>query len=352
MRDILKRQYTAGIPKTRYTSPAEVIEKPALASSDPYAGMDATAVDRIKQLLSNTYTEAQLKAAAEKAAVERAAAERAATEKAAAERAAAEKAAAEKAAAEKAAVEKAAAEKAAVERAAVERAAAEKPGVQVTYDPPPVQTAVDKPSDPVDTSLKLVAAGLAFLILLVVWASVSNSSRYVLIENQGTLEIWKGRFAPKGKEMVIALPGITAPQPPKAVYRSSEVYPLVFGFYIEKADALLDVPGIPDFEAIQTTLKNAQAYVSTKALQSIVDERLNTIDRLILTYRAEVAAGRGAIDDLTSAIGFLKAAAKLTSDPTQATVIAQKIADHEARVIELEEMAAAEQATSAEADHE
>jgi len=317
MRDILKRQYSAEIPKTRYTSPAKVIEKPALASSDPYAGMDATAVDRIKQLLSNTYTEAQLKAAAERAAAERAAAEQAAAE-----------------------------------RAAAERAAAEKPGVQVTYDPPPVQTAVDKPSDPVDTSLKLVAAGLAFLILLVVWASVSNSSRYVLIENQGTLEIWKGRFAPKGKEMVIALPGITAPQPPKAVYRSSEVYPLVFGFYIEKADALLDVPGIPDFEAIQTTLKNAEAYVSTKALQSIVDERLNTIDRLILTYRAEVAAGRGAIDDLTSAIGFLKAAAKLTSNPTQATVIAQKIADHEARVIELEEMAAAEQATSARADHE
>jgi hypothetical protein len=77
MRDILKRQYTAEIPKTRYTSPAGVIEKPALASSDPYAGMDATAVDRIKQLLSNTYSEAELKAAAEKAAAEKAAAEKA-----------------------------------------------------------------------------------------------------------------------------------------------------------------------------------------------------------------------------------------------------------------------------------
>ena len=287
------------------------------------------------------------KAAAEKAAAEKAAAEKAAAEKAAAEKAAAEKAAAEKAAAEKAAAEKAAAEKAAAEKAeAIKKAAAQKPDVKVSYEPAPAQAPPTKPSDPVDNTIKLVAAGLAFLILLVIGASASNSSKYYLTDNQGTLEIWQGKFAPLGQKKLMALPGIPVPETIKAVYRSAEVYPLAFQFYINEADSLLNVSGIPDFEAIKETLKTALEYGSTRELKQAAYVRLDNIDRLILTYKADVAARRGTIDDLKSAIGFLQELSNLTPDEAQKESIAQTIADHEVLIQQLEEKAAAEKAAA------
>jgi hypothetical protein len=341
-----------------------MIAKPSFAAPERLAGLKAEDAKRVKGLLANVYSEKDLKAAAEKAAAEKAAAEKAAAEKAAAEKAAAEKAAAEKAAAEKAAAEKAAAEKAAAEKAAAEKAAAEKAeaiknaaaqksDVSVSYEPPPAKpaAAAQKPSDPVDNTIKLVAAGLVFLILLVIGASASNSFKYYLAENQGALEIWKGKFAPLGKKMVIALPGVPAPEGPKDEYSSDEVYPLVFQHFIDKADALLDVPGIPDFEGIKATLKTALGYGSTTDLRAVAYARLDNIDRMILLYKADVAASKGTIDGLRSAIGFLKDADKLTTDEALAGVIDQKIASHEAAITVLEEQAEAELA-AAEAEAE
>ena len=200
-----------------------------------------------------------------------------------------------------------------------------------------------------DNSIKLLAAGLAFLILLVVGASASNSFNYYLTENQGALEVWKGKFAPLGKKMLIALPGVPAPEDSKDTYRSKDVYPLVFAYYIDKADALLDVPGIPDFEGIKTTLKTALEYGSSSALRDTAYARLDNIDRLILTYKADVAASRGTIEDLTSAIGFLKDADKLTTDKAQEEINAQKIAAHLATITMLEEQAAAAEAEAEQA---
>ena len=70
---------------------------------------------------------------------------------------------------EKATAEKAAAEKAAAEKAAeIKKAAAQKSEVSVSYESAPAASTPKKPSDPVDNTIKLMAAGLAFLILLVV----------------------------------------------------------------------------------------------------------------------------------------------------------------------------------------
>ena len=293
------------------------------------------------------------KAAAEKAAAEKAAAEKAAAEKAAAEKAAAEKAAAEKAAAEKAAAEKAAAEKAAAEKAeAIRKAAAQKSDVKVSYQPAPAQAPPTKPSDPVENTIKIIAAGLAFLILLIVGASASNSSKYYLTDNQGTLEVWKGKFAPLGTKKLVALPGIPAPETIKDVYGSGDVYPLIFKFYVNEADARLKGADTPDFEAIKETLKTALEYGSTKELRAVAFARLDNIDRLILTYKADVAASRGTIDDLTAAIGYLEEISNLTADEAQKESIAQTIASHEALIQALEEQAAAEKAAAEKAAEE
>jgi hypothetical protein len=365
VKDLLRKKFDIVTPKILYGVPKKMAAKSTFTAPEFLSGFEAEDAKRVKGLLANSYTEKDLKeatkkattekAAAEKAAAEKAVAEKAAAEKAAAEKAAAEKAAAEKAAAEKAAAEKAAAEKAAAEKAAAEKAeaikktAAQKSDVSVSYEPPPAQAAVKKPSDPVDNTMKIFAAGLAFLILLVIGGSASNSFKYYLTKNQGALEVWKGKFSPIGKKLVITLPGVPAPKDTKATYRSADVYPIMFQYYIDKADALLDVPGIPDFEGIKTTLKTALEYGSTNALRALAYQRLDNIDRLILTYKADVAASRGTIDDLKAAIEFLNAADKLTTDKAQKELIARTIAAHEAAIDVLEEQAAAEQ-TAAETE--
>ncbi len=405
--ELLKKQFDVVVPKQLYSVPADKTETPTFSAPELLTGYGAEDAKRIKGLMTNTYNEKELKAAAEKAAAEKAAAEKAAAEKAAAEKAAAEKAAAEKAAAEKAAAEKAAAEKAAAEKAAAEKAAAEKAAaekaaaekaaaekaaaekaaaekaaaekaaaekaaaekaaaekaaaekaeairkaaeqksdVKVSYQSAPAETSPKEPADPVDKTIKILAAALAFLVLLVVGASMSNSSKYYLTDNKGALEVWQGKFAPLGKKQVISLAGVPVPEKMKAVYRSGDVFPLIFQYYIDQADGMLKVDGTPDFDTIKKTLKTSLEYGSTSDLRDLAYARLDNIDRLVLTYKAQVAASRGTIEDLTAAIGFLEEISNLTDDDSQKEIIAQKIADHKVLIQELEEKAAAEKAAA------
>ncbi|BBO81478.1 hypothetical protein DSCO28_20440 [Desulfosarcina ovata subsp. sediminis] len=394
--ELIKKQFDVVAPEVLYCVPEAMVEPSVFAAPELLAGMNAEDAKRIKGLLANTYNEADLKAAAEKAAAEKAAAEKAAAEKAAAEKAAAEKAAAEKAAAEKAAAEKAAAEKAAAEKAAAEKAAAEKAAaekaaaekaaaekaaaekaaaekaaaekaaaekaaaekaaaiklaaaqkseVEVSYDTESAQPKKKdkKPSDPVDITIMLIAAGLAFLIFLIVGASISNSTKYYLKEKYGALEIWKGNFAPLGEKRIAVLPGVAAPEAANVIYRAKDVYPLAYGYFIDKADALLDVSGIPDVDGIKTALKKALEFAETSDMRNAAFDRLDTIDRITLSYRADIAASRGTVEGLAAAVELLNDAANLTTDKMQKEMIAQRIATHEAALISLEEQAAAEQ---------
>ena len=80
----------------------------------------------------------------------------------------------------------------------------------------------------------------------------------------GAVEIWKGKFAPMSQELFIILPGAEAPQSIKDVYLKKEAFPLIFNYYVNKADALLDLPGMPDFDGIKFYLNKAVAFGTTE----------------------------------------------------------------------------------------
>jgi len=266
------------------------------------------------------------KAAAEKAAAEKAAAEKAAAEKAAAEKTAAEKAAAEKAAAEKAAAEKATAEKAAVKKFTAEKTAAEKvaePEVSIASGPPAdVDTTVD---DPMEKAMKYAAAVFVLLIALIIAASAMNSNKYYIKPSDGTVEIWQGRFSPMGEELLIILSGVQPPETIQDVYSQADVYPLISNYYVEKADTLLQVPGMPDFEGIRAYLNTAMSYATTAEVSQIAQARLNDIDLMILMYKADVAESKGSVADLEEAKGYLAEAAELDIDDLEFELIEQKV---------------------------
>ncbi|MGD9234474.1 MAG: hypothetical protein PVH67_11515, partial [Desulfobacterales bacterium] len=302
VKDLLQKKFPVWKPEKLYSvAPDKGDAKDFTAP--PFVSGSEEEQKRVKELLMKKFDMAEIKAAGEKAAAERAEAEKTAAEKAAAEKAAAEKATAEKAAAEKAAAEKAAAE----------------PEVSVSYEPPDSDDTI--PADPMEKAIKYGVAAFVLLIALIVGSSMINQGKYYIQSTDGALNIFQGRFAPMGEELLISLPGVQAPEKAKDIYSKTDVYPLIFNYYVEKADTLLKVAGLPDFEGIKTYVNKARPYAVTPESKDIVFKRLSNIDLLILLYKANVAASKSTLADLKEAKAFLSEASRLDIDDMQLALI-------------------------------
>jgi len=382
------------------TIKAEIKKETAEKAAAEKAAAEKAAAEKAAAEKAAAEKVAAKKAAAEKAAAEKAAAEKAAAEKAAAEKAAAEKAAAEKKKAylktlplkkfeawkpakifraavdeeylknfasppivsglsdeeakkikklllkkrdmatiraeiKKEAAERKAAEKATAEKVAVEREAAKKATVE--------REAAEK------ATMKKVIFGLAsgfiVLLVLILSASSSNNSKYYIKENAGVLEIWQGRYAPLGEKQMMSLPGVPLPEQINAVYSESEVFPLIFNYYIDKADAISTMSDTPDYVAIKTYLNEALNFATTGDLRKKAFSRLNDIKFNDLMYKAGVSESRGAISDLDEAMRYLNKASLLKVDAGKSDVVKQKIESIKEQKAEMIEAQVAEEAT-------
>ena len=291
-----------------------------ISDAPPFiSGSDDQEVHRKKALLFNTFDmksilEEGLRFAAEKAA---------AAEKAEAERIAAEKAAAEKAEAERIAAEKAAA---ALERKkAAELQQASAPKVKIAYGQSLQADQPAKAADPLDKTLIIFGACFAFLILILLGTSLCNSQKFYIKAAKNGVEIWQGKFSPKGEKQLISLAGIKTPEKIQKVYSKIDVYPMIFNFFLNKADAFLEAPGIPDFEGMKYYIDLAMPYAVTQELRNAADLRLNSMAQTLLIYKADIAASRENIADLEAAVGFLNKAKAMNLDKVQAESLDKKI---------------------------
>jgi hypothetical protein len=197
------------------------------------------------------------------------------------------------------------------------------PKVTVSYDePPPTKTEV---SDPMDKMLKIVAAGVILVLVVLIGYSISNRKNYYIKPTEDGMEIWQGRFAPMGEDLLARLTGVTPPEHIKDVYTAEEVLPLAFAYYVDQADNLLNIKGVPDLKAIKDTLEKALSFALTKNERDLVHYRLNSMERHVLQYRANVAASRGTPADIAVAISLLSDALKLDMDEQQRSMIQSRI---------------------------
>ena len=172
----------------------------------------------------------------------------------------------------------------------------------------------------------LLITGFIFIVLigLVIRASYANIKIYYLKSAAGAVEIWQGTFSPGGKKRILIMPGAEMPDKLKDVYGKEDVYPLAFKFYISKADAIMEVPGMPDFIGIKSYLNRALSFATTDDLRRTAQGRINQIDRLILFYKADVAATKGTRSGFETALDYLDQAAKLNPDEIEAELIQKK----------------------------
>jgi hypothetical protein len=215
---------------------------------------------------------------------------------------------------------KTAAENAATETVVVEKAV--RPEAKVT--PKSLPSQLQKESDPVDRGIKILAAGIGFLFLLIIIASTSNSGKYYLKPDKSHLEIWKGDFSPLGESMMVAIPNVLEPEELKEIYTKEEIFPMVFAYYIDQADNLFESDNMPDLNDIKANLEEALDFSLTPEEENQALIRLNKIDQMILIYKADIAASRKTVESLEQAMDYLKEADKIEGDQMVATLIAEK----------------------------
>ncbi len=153
---------------------------------------------------------------------------------------------------------------------------------------------------------------------------------------KGAIEIWQGTFSPTGKEFVAVLHGVEPASTVKESYNREEISPILCNYYIGKADALLDVSGLPDYKAIADYLQRAKAYAMTDEMRTAVQTRIDNIQRLSLMYKAEIEIGKGTVPSLQSAVQALKEVQRLTTEPSQLEALNRKIAAAGAALAALE----------------
>ncbi len=170
------------------------------------------------------------------------------------------------------------------------------------------------------------AIGIAVAIIsIILILSYKNSTNYYIMPHDNAIEIWKGRFSPKDNRYFMVLHGTEFTQQVKDVYSREEIFPLIFDYYLDKADTLLEVPGLSDWEGIKSYLHQAAAFSVTPKMKASVKTKLDNIERMILLFKAEVVMNKNTLQSLETALQYLKEAGKLNPNPMQAEQIAAKI---------------------------
>jgi hypothetical protein len=194
------------------------------------------------------------------------------------------------------------------------------PKVEVTYDKP--QQNDMEESDPMDKFVKYAVAGFALIVLLIVVYSFANTSNFYIKPTKEGIQVLQGKFAPLGEGVLVNLPGLKPPAETKPVYTKTDVYPLIFNYYIGKADSLLEGGHFPNFDEIDAYAAKAVKYSLTKKQREAAYLRIDSLKGLIFQYRANVAIANG---DLKAAKSHLSQAKFLATDEHQRAGIEQKI---------------------------
>ncbi|MBA2881247.1 hypothetical protein HNR65_001573 [Desulfosalsimonas propionicica] len=213
---------------------------------------------------------------------------------------------------------------------------------------PPKPPVAEKKEPPLDPKLIGLIAIVGLLFLLIIGASFRNADNYYLKQTDRAIEIWKGKFSPRGQEKIVTLPGQQAPETEKAIYARKEALSLAFNHFMDRADALSEAEDLIDFQSIRENLEKAKKYASTDQQKQRVNQRLETMDFLMLLYKANVASEKQTLESLENAMEFLERAAALDISERARRSLEDRMTAIQESASELEEEAAAEKAAEAE----
>ncbi len=164
--------------------------------------------------------------------------------------------------------------------------------------PEPVKSKVEKkqpsppaytppPQEPMDKTLKYALGAFAFVVAIIMVASVSNSNKFYFKQNEQMIELWRGRFAPMGEVIVGSFsdPKIIEGLPQQARYTKSQTFDVLSKYFVGRADEILRSEETPDLKAAKSYLRHASKYAVTEANRKEVRRRVRSINQEVARIR-------------------------------------------------------------------
>ncbi|MFW6011257.1 MAG: hypothetical protein ACOC8Q_01980 [Desulfosalsimonas sp.] len=176
---------------------------------------------------------------------------------------------------------------------------------------PPGPPGGENREPPISRGMLGLIIALVLIFALLIGASINNMGNYYLEQTNTGLEIWRGDFSPNGREKIVTLPGVKAPEPVKEQYTRKEAFALAFKYFMEKADEIAETQDLPNLALIRDNLEKAKKYAVTEKRKKQVNRRLDRIDFLTLLYKADVAAQKQTRQGYETALKVLQQAKKL-----------------------------------------
>lgn len=138
-----------------------------------------------------------------------------------------------------------------------------------------VRSQSDLPRYP-EVKIGLVVCIILFGLLLGV--SFINSGQFSFVQNEDGAQMLRGRFAPAGEKVVEAFPGLALPDPGKTDYSAAAAYAIARGYHLDKYEAVMSEPGLPDYGVARSNLVNALVYAYSLENKKDIWALINSLD--------------------------------------------------------------------------
>jgi hypothetical protein len=184
------------------------------------------------------------------------------------------------------------------------------------------------PEEPIDKTMKYAIGAFVCVVGILLIASLSNSGKFYFHENNQMVELWQGRFAPMGEKLVTSFSDtkILAELPSQESYTKKQAYGVLFGYLVKQADDILNTGRTPDLKTVRSYLTQATKYATTRSQRQAIHLRMNSINFLVLSGKADLALAKGTVADFEAAKKYLTEAMPFASTDVQKETVTKRMA--------------------------
>lgn len=185
----------------------------------------------------------------------------------------------------------------------------------------------EKIKEPVDRSFIYVIGALAFVIGILLLASLSNSNKFYFKQNDRMVELWQGRFAPMGEGRVASFSDLKILEvaPEDKTYNKKQAFGILSDSFIKRADELLSAGVAPDLKTVKSYLTHASKYVTSESQRRAIRMRLDRIEFVGLLGKTDLAV-KGPAPDFEAARIYLTRAILLAPTDLQRDGLRRRLA--------------------------
>ena len=207
---------------------------------------------------------------------------------------------------------------------------AAQPQPKTVKEPPSPPSYTPPPQKPTDNTLKYAIGGigvLAFVTAILLLASSCNSNKFYFKQDDRKVELWQGRFAPKGERLVDSFPDprILEAIPEQKAYTKKQAFGIVFDYLVKRADEVLNKGEARDLKRAESYLTSASNYVLSVPEREAVRIRLNSIEFVVLMGKTNLALCKTPVPGFQAAWGYVAQAVPVVFTDFQKDVLMKRL---------------------------